>query len=401
MTKDTSMVETREGECNQMVAGQLVDHRNGGGSQLRGIGVLRRMKWILLVVSVFVVGVFVWIEVHNKFQLTERVSASFWVDMSECDEVDQKGASGFVSHFFRQFGLVNTVNVYLTVTNLVSPAAMPLPDNLTQAVTSQEPDTPAPKVVVRNIPGLDRIVGRMIASYEKSDFTNAMDYAHVGLEMITPVLTPYLSKSFAVETRFARNASAVYTMIAEEAWARRDFKEAQTNVQYAAKLSGSRPQPELLAMMAAIHFDEAGEAVDVFPPKVMQALRDIEKGMKEGGDDFLYRYLNVLAMTGFIQPILTDDQGKGWYLDLQRYFGFKKRLETRGVIDNDFMNTKDGSRFTDGLFMTIRHAGLGKSNMVASPDNEGRELPMDFDTEKYRLKTTKPVSCPIRLYKKK
>lgn len=296
---------------------------------------------------------------------------------------------------------MNTVNVYLTVTNLVSPAAMPLPDNLTQSVTSQEPDTPAPKVVVRNIPGLDRIVGKMIASYEKSDFTNAMDYAHVGLEMITPVLTPYLSKSFAVETRFARNASAVYTMIAEEAWARRDFKEAQTNVQYAAKLSGSRPQPELLAMMAAIHFDEAGEAVDVFPPKVMQALRDIEKGMKEGGDDFMYRYLNVLAMTGFIQPILTDDQGKGWYLDLQRYFGFKKRLETRGVIDNDFMNTKDGSRFTDGLFMTIRHAGLGKSNMVASPDNEGRELPMDFDTEKYRLKTTKPVSCPIRLYKKK
>ena len=50
----------------------------------------------------------------------------------------------------------------------------------------------------------------MRKAYFRRDYSNAVDLAHIGLEMIQPVLDPYMTNSFTIQAKFAYNASAVH-----------------------------------------------------------------------------------------------------------------------------------------------------------------------------------------------
>lgn len=356
---------------------------------------MKKVKWIAIGILIVVT---ISITVENQFKVCDKIGSILSWSKNDCDEVDQKGAVGPLSFYTRILGLFNKTTIIVnnygsTQDNLMAGVEPSLPQTNTVKVAEK----PVAKEVVKNPPAMSRVVEDMLAAYQKNDFSNAVRFAHIGLEIMEPVLEPYKTKSFTIDARFAHNASSVYAMIAEEYWAKCDYRLASSNMQYAVSLCGGKPQPEILAMWAAITCDEKGEAVEIFPGKVLKALKGV--GRTNAESDFMYRYLDVLCSSGFIQPVLVDVQGKGWLFSMNEYFGFSKKLKTRGVLKAVLPPNEKGESFTTGVIESFRYAGLGKTIRVFFPDFENRELGNDFDPMAYRFMTTIPAKRPLSFYK--
>lgn len=107
--------------------------------------------------------------------------------------------------------------------------------------------------------------------------------------------------------------------------------------------------------------------------------------------DFLYRYINALAQSGYILPVLEDENGRSWQFDATGYFGFKERIDFKGVFKVTNMRAKDGTPMRLGKWFTARHAGLGKLDMAMVGEAEGRILESGFDMKKYHWRSTEKV----------
>ena len=359
---------------------------------------MKKLKWILVVLSVVVVVV-ISIKIENQFKVCDRIGTIFSFDKNDCDDLDLKNSKNDVVMAQRAGGFLNkyefkNVNYYI----MVYQGGVQDANSSLQACEQKsqgEANIHENRLVVKQPPALESLVVSMRKAYFRRDYSNAVDLAHIGLEMIQPVLDPYMTNSFTIQAKFAYNASAVYAMIAEEAWAKMDFPTACTNMQHAVSLCGGQPEPEMLAMQAAITVDAKGGPCEVFPTNVMTALKGIgrqERGSNVGA--WMRRYLEALSEAGFIQPVLVDEEGKGWLFNMSHYFGFSGMLKAQGVFVSKWPS-KDGRKLTTGVINSTRYAGLGKMVLVSFPDFEDRKLPDDFDAKRYKFHTTYRQNPPM------
>lgn len=156
---------------------------------------------------------------------------------------------------------------------------------------------PAPKDVVSSFL-------EMVNSYDRGDYSNAVRQATNIYAKIKTQLDATKAPVVDIDTRFGMVASEVCRIMAEGAFANRDYKRAALLMQKAAGVVGNKPSAKLLALESAM-FYRAGISLGHFTLHMAEAIR------LAGDKDYLPAIHDELAKLGYLQLYFPDKDGTG------------------------------------------------------------------------------------------
>ena len=221
-------------------------------------------------------------------------------------------------------------------------------------------------VVLRDPPGLDRLADAIEDHYEHGRLNQALELARIGKGIVDPIITPYLNRTCSIETALAKHVTAIYVILAEEAWVRDDYDTAKRYSHMMVGLWGEHVTGDVYAMAAAIELDECGGSDSVLCGEAV-------KRFNRGDTRWLYDYLNRLARWGYLHPIIVHDKTKEVYLfSIENAFGLPDKLDYRTLYMKAKFPTKDGRMLENGELIVTYYRGFGRIGAGYIPDPNGR-----------------------------
>lgn len=128
-------------------------------------------------------------------------------------------------------------------------------------------------VLLKDPPGLARLADEVERHYEAGRLDDAVRIARIGRDIIDPKITPYLNRACSIETAFASHITAVYLILAEEAWGKDDYRLARQYSHFIVGLWGERVTGDVYAFAAAIELDEVGGSDSVLCEEAVRRYR--------------------------------------------------------------------------------------------------------------------------------
>lgn len=226
-------------------------------------------------------------------------------------------------------------------------------------------------VLLKDPPGLGRVADAVEQHYEAGRLHEAYALAQIGRDIINPKITPYLNRTCSIEATFAAHITAVYLILADEAWSHDDFQTARRYAHLVVGLWGKRVSGEVYAFAAAIEIDEKGGSDSIL---CEEAVRRFNSGDLK----WVHQYLNRLARWGYVHPVAVDEKDVAYHFDYAEAFCLPEKLMYKGPYMRAQFPTKDGRMLENGELIVTVYRGFGRIEAGYIPDPKERQLPVGF-----------------------
>lgn len=229
---------------------------------------------------------------------------------------------------------------------------------------------------------MDDLVKGASADFMRCRFTNAFEKANAAWKLHWDLMKEGQGRPLRFDTELIHGLLKIIPIMIDEAMSRNDF-DAMELMANQYDMFCVEPDAYCKAIREIAQLKRAGGKLIFFSPAQLRELRDMKP-------DCLLRYLNTLAIKGFLQPVELDASCRGYHrISYEDFFGLRGELryvKSWRLAAKD----KDGKALMSDL-VAGQWAGLGRivnidvgeaaSIALGLPEDQRQTFPLELKVE--------------------